>query len=417
MVEEFLRTEESAALATDAFWRRMAGPPAEMTPDCRILHAITGVSMGGAEMMLYRLLARGDRTRFSPAVLSLLRPGPIGERIRALDVPLLTLGMRQERPLSPAILRLVRVARSVRPTLIQGWMYHGNLAASLGALLSGRRPPVIWNVRHSIHDLKRETRLTRGIIRAGAALSSSPRAIIYNSRLGAAQHEKMGYDPAKTVVIPNGFDCQLFRPRPAMRQRLCQEAGIDEAAAIIGMIARNHPQKDPCNLIKATALLVGRGLRVHVLIVGLGFDAGNAELLRAIHQAGIAGRVSLLGQRHDIPEIVAGLDIATLPSAWGEGFPNVLGEAMASGVPCVATDIGDSAWIVGRTGFVVPPRDSEALAAALGRLIALGPEGRQQLGAAARARVLEDFGVDEIVRQYETLYERSRVTALVAVQA
>lgn len=416
MVEEFLKMEESAVLAPDVSWRPIASRSAEMTPDRKVLHTITGLTMGGAEMMLYRLLARGDRTRLSPAVLSLLSPGPVGERMRALGVPVRTLGMRQEQPLSPALLRLVGIARAVRPTLIQGWMYHGNLTASLCALLSGRQP-VIWNVRHSISDLKRETLLTRGIIRAGAALSWSPRAIIYNSRRGAAQHEAIGYDPAKTMVIPNGFDCQLFRPRPAMRRRLCQEAGIDEAAAIIGMIARNHPQKDPGNLIKATALLVGRGVHLHVVIVGPGFDAGNSELVRAIHQAGIAERVSLLGQRHDIPEVVAGLDIATLTSAWGEGFPNVLGEAMASGVPCVATDVGDSAWIVGRAGLVVPAGDPEALADALGRLIALGPQERQQLGAAARARVLQDFGVDEIVRQYETLYEQALAPSLVAVQA
>ena len=138
------------------------------------------------------------------------------------------------------------------------------------------------------------------------------------------------------------------------------------------MIARHHPQKDPGNLIKATALLARRAINVHVVIVGTGFDTGDAEVMRAIGQAGVADRFSLLGERHDIPDIVAGLNVATLPSAWGEGFPNVLGEAMACGVPCVTTDIGDSAWIVGDAGIVVPPRDPEALADALGRLVALG---------------------------------------------
>jgi len=416
MADKYLNVHEQSPLDPSSSWRRDADST-EPAPDVKILHTITGVSMGGAEMMLYRLLARCDRDRFAPAVLSLLSPGQIGERIRAMGIPIMTLGMRQDRPLSPAMFRLVRAARSVRPTLIQGWMYHGNLAASLSALLSGSRLPVIWNVRHSIHDLDRETTLTRGFIRLAAALSWSPRAIIYNSRLSADQHERIGFAAARTVVIPNGFDCNQFRPRPEMRQRLCAEVGIDGSAVIIGMVARNHPQKDPTNLVRAAALLLARGVKVHVVIVGPGFDGGNTDLLRAVQQAAIAGRVSLLGERDDIPELVAGFDIAALPSAWGEGFPNVLGEAMASGVPCVATDIGDSAWIVARTGLIVPPSDAEALAEALGCLATLGPEGRQQLGAAARARVIEEFEVDEIVHRYEMLYEQATACSLVAAKA
>jgi glycosyltransferase involved in cell wall biosynthesis len=406
VAEEYVNIDETSVLVPGRAWREVGKASASRAPELRVLHVITGVIMGGAEMMLYKLLARGDRARFEPTVLSLLGLGPVGARMSAMGVPLLTLGMRQERPLSLAMLRLIPMARQVHPSLIQGWMYHGNLAASACALLSGRRVPLIWNVRHSIHDMAHETRLTRGFIRLGAALSSSTRAVIYNSRLSARQHEELGYDPGKTVVIPNGFDCELFRPRPEMAERLRNEARIKPGRVVVGMVARNHPQKDPGNLLKATALLAKRAMDVHLVIVGPGFDTGNAEVMSAINQAGIADRVSLLGERHDIPDIVAGLDIATLPSAWGEGFPNVLGEAMACGVPCVTTDIGDSAWIVGDVGLVVPPRDPEALADALGRLVALGGEGRRQLGAAARARVIERFEVDDIVRQYQGLYER-----------
>jgi glycosyltransferase involved in cell wall biosynthesis len=406
MAEEYVNIDDTSVLSPSPAWQDVPKTRSGVGSGLSVLHVITGVSMGGAEMMLFRLLARGDRGRFSPAVLSLLAPGAIGARISGMDVPLLSLGMRQERPLSPAMLRLIPIARSLRPSLLQGWMYHGNLAASGCALLSGRRIPVIWNVRHSIHDIAHENRLTRGFIRLGAALSSSTRAIIYNSRLSASQHEALGYDSDRTVVIPNGFDCQLFRPRPEMAQRLRQQTGIGPDRVIVGMVARNHPQKDPHNLIKATALLAKRGTDVHVVIVGTGFETTNAEIMGAIAQAGVADRFSLLGERHDIPDIVAGLDVATLPSAWGEGFPNVLGEAMACGVPCVTTDIGDSAWIVGSAGLVVPPRDPEALADALGRMVALGCEGRRQLGAVARARVIEHFEVDDIIGRYQALYDQ-----------
>ena len=406
MAEKYVNIDETYVLAPSPAWSDVGEAQPPRLTNLRVLHVITSVTMGGAQMMLYRLLARGDRSRFSPTVLSLLAPGAIGGWISTMDMPLLSLGMRQERPLSPAMLRLIPVARSLRPSLIQGWMYHGNLAASGCALLSGRRLPVIWNVRHSLHDMGRENRLTRGFIRLGAALSSTTRAIIYNSRLSAHQHEALGYNPDRTVEIPNGFDCQLLRPRPEMAEWLRREANIDPGRVIIGMVARNHPQKDSGNLIRATALLAKRGIDVHVVIVGPGFDTENAEVMGAIVQAGVTERFSLLGERHDIPDLVAGFDIATLPSAWGEGFPNVLGEAMASGVPCVTTDIGDSAWIVGGTGIAVPPRDPEALADGLGRLVALGCEGRRQLGAAARARVVEHFEIDDIIGRYQELYER-----------
>jgi glycosyltransferase involved in cell wall biosynthesis len=406
MAEEYVKIDPASVLQPSHAWHEVREAASQCAAGLSMLHVITGVTMGGAEMMLFRLLARCDRSRFAPTVLSLLTPGAVGERIGAMGVPLLTLGMRQERPLSRAMLRLIPIARSLEPSLLQGWMYHGNLAASACALLSGRRLPVIWNVRHSLHDLGCENRLTRGFIRLGAALSSSTRAIVYNSRLSASQHEALGYESGRTVVIPNGFDCRLFRPRPEMAQRLRHSTGIGPDRVVIGMVARYHPQKDPFTLIKATAHLARRGIDVHVLIIGTDFDAGNAPVVRAIAEAGLAERISLLGERHDIPDLVAGLDIATLPSAWGEGFPNVLGEAMACGVPCVATDIGDSAWIVGRTGIVVPPRDPDALADALARLVALGPDGRRQLGAAARARVIEHFEVDEIVGRYEALYQR-----------
>jgi glycosyltransferase involved in cell wall biosynthesis len=125
-----------------------------------------------------------------------------------------------------------------------------------------------------------------------------------------------------------------------------------------------------------------------------------------VRECGLGDRVSLLGERTDIPEVVAGFDLAALSSAWGEGFPNVVGEAMASGVPCVATDVGDCRWVIGPHGAIVPPRQSEALASALGRLLDLDPQARQQLGLAGRARILQQFSLQEVVSQYEALHLR-----------
>jgi glycosyltransferase involved in cell wall biosynthesis len=264
---------------------------------------------------------------------------------------------------------------------------------------------VIWNIRHSVHDLALEKRLTRAIIRLCARLSRLPRAIVYNARVSAAQHRALGFAAGRAVVIPNGFDTARFRPRPDAKAWLCRELAIDPALTLVGMIARNHPMKDPGNLLRAVALLQARGgAAVHLVIVGDGLDHTNAELGALVRELGLCPRVTLLGERNDVPALVAGFDIAVLPSAWGEGFPNMLGEAMASGVPCVATDVGDSTWVVGAHGLIVPPRQSEALADALARLIGLGADARRQLGLAGRARIVQHFSIQEVARQYEALH-------------
>jgi glycosyltransferase involved in cell wall biosynthesis len=377
----------------------------------KVLHVITTLEIGGAECMLLRLLAAGARDTFEPGVLSLMDPGrtqvaTLTSQIAALRVTIATLGMAQGHPSAAAAWRLGRIVRATAPDLLQGWMYHGNLAATIGSWALAQRAPVLWNIRHSVHDLALEKPLTRLILRLSARLSHRPQAIIYNSRVSAAQHVRLGFDASRAVVIPNGFDGTVFRPRPDARARLRAQLGIDPTQTVIGLVARDHPMKDPGNLVRAAALLRARGQAVHLVIVGSGLDQTHPELSTLVGGCGLEAHVSLLGERTDIPDLVAGFDIATLCSAWGEGFPNVLGEAMASGVPCVATDVGDCSWVIGPHGAIVPPCHSEALANALGRLLDLGPDARQQLGLAGRARVLQHFSIQEVVGQYETLHLR-----------
>ena len=375
----------------------------------KILHAITTLDVGGAENMLVRLLEAGTRDEFEPSILSLMDPDSCpGETLVAqatsLRVPLFTLGLAQGDWRVAALWRLARILRTASPELLQGWMYHGNLTATIGSWLLPRRPPVLWNVRHSLHDLALEKPLTRLIIRLSSRLSRLPQAIIYNSRVSAAQHARLGFDASRAVVIPNGFNGTQFRPQPEAGARLRRDLGIDPARTVIGLIARDHPMKDPGNLIRAVALLQARGRAVHLVIIGRGMDASNQQLGALVRESGIGSQISLLGERTDVPAWVAGFDVAALSSAWGEGFPNVLGEAMASGVPCVATDVGDCGWVVGPHGIIVPPRQSEAMANALARLIDLGSDARHQLGLAGRARILQYFSLQEVVRQYEALH-------------
>ena len=371
----------------------------------KILHIITTASVGGAELMLCRLLERNDQSRHQQAVLSLMTPTSLKERILSLGMPLYTLDMRPPLPGFACLRRLGRILREYRPDLVQGWMYHGNLAATVGARLSGFKGPVLWNVRHSLHDMRYEKPISRMIIRLNARLSKHPRAIVFNSYKSIEQHRAVGFAPDRCVFVPNGVDCSLYRPRPDLHDKVRAELGIEASAPLIGMIARYHPMKDPINLLKAVAIVTKRLPNVRLIVVGRHFDQKNDLVLDAISKLGLQDRVQLLDRRNDIPRLLAAIDVVTLPSAWGEGFPNVLGEAAAAGVPCVATDIGDSARVVGDGGRIVPPRDPEALAGALADILCLDPAERQQIGEAARRHVTSHFELSVIARHFATVHD------------
>ncbi len=372
----------------------------------KIVYVSTGIGTGGAQIMLYHLLSRINRERFSPVVISLMDHGIIGDRIAALDIPIYTIGMKQGKPTLASIWRLVHTIREINPDLIQGWMYHGNLAAQLANFVFvfiGQKP-VLWGIHHSITALKSETKLTQLIIKLGAFLSPYVEKIIFVSKNSKVQHEALNYSIDKTCVIPNGFDTDLFKPSQEARSNIRKELNLDQEAVLIGLICRYHPMKDHNNFLQAAALLLKKHPNIHFILAGTNVDKNNHHLYQLIQELGIVERVYLLGERSDMPQLTAALDIATSASAYGEAFPLVVGEAMSCGVPCVVTDVGDSAWIVDHTGKVVTPRNSQALAEAWQELIVMNLDERQALGKAARERIIECFSLDSVVAQYEELY-------------
>jgi len=369
----------------------------------RIAHFITGLSTGGAEMMLYKLLSHMDHNRFAPTVISLSNRGALGERIEALGISVHTMGMKPGKPSLTSIWKLLKVVHKLKPDMIQGWMYHGNLAAQLCAPFSPGRPSVIWNIRQSLYSLEYEKKRTATIIRTCSYLSRFPQHIVYNSKISAEQHEALGYRRNKRVFIPNGFDTDIFKPSTEASKTIRKELNIPDDSLVIGLIGRYHPMKDHPNFIRAAARLIKNHPSIHLIMAGTQVDENNTTLLQYINDLNLLPRIHLLGERSDIPCITAALDISS-SSAYAEGFSNVIGEAMACGVPCVVTDVGDSAWVVGNTGKVVPPRNPEALATALAQLVAMGRENRRILGQRARQRILKNFSLDVVVKRYEQLY-------------
>jgi len=378
-----------------------------------VVHVITGLSRGGAEAMLCKLLSRIDHGRYDLQVISLTDIGPVGREIGKLGIPVRALGMERGIPSPLLLLRLARWLRSASPDIVQTWMYHADLVGGLAAKLAGGIP-VIWGVRQSQLDPSKSKKTTIWTARACAALSASvPERIVCCSHVAADVHRDLGYAADKLRVIPNGFDLVRFSPDPALRASVRQELGIALDVHVVGMVARFDPQKDFPTLIEAARRLNERKPRARFVLCGKQVTPDNAELTARIAAAGQSECFHLLGERHDVERLLTAFDVCCLSSAFGEGFPNVLGEAMACQVPCVATDVGDSAHIIGDTGVTVPPSDIPALAEALGRLLRLSQEERARLGKAARARVAATFELDVVTRQFEALYLdvlKSRVT-------
>ena len=374
----------------------------------RVAHIITGLAADGAETMLYKLLRAMDRTQFDPLVVSLGDKGAIGAHIEELGIPVFCCGMRPGVPSLAAAFRMVRRLRDFRPDLLQGWMYHGNLAAQMASAFLPGRTPVIWNIRGSHHILREEKPLTAATIWLGARLSRLPVTIINNSLSSARSHDHyLGFAKDRWAILPNGFELEKFAPSDHAREELREELRLPADSLLIGLIGRYHPMKDHTNFLKAAAILHHWVPDVHFVLAGAGVDQDNAELRELVTAFGLEDCLHLLGGRTDAPHVTAALDIAGSAS-YSEAFPNVIGEAMSCGVPCVVTDVGDSAWVVGDTGFSVPPREPNALSDAWLELIGRGPGGRQTLGAAARIRIASLFSIGAVAAQYAQLYNQVR---------
>jgi glycosyltransferase involved in cell wall biosynthesis len=327
----------------------------------------------------------------------------MGAQIEALGVPVITLGMRAGRPSIASMLKLRREINALQPDLIQGWMYHGNLVAILARFFCAKKVPVVWNIRQSLYQIEKEKVLTRQVIRANRFLSKSVCSLLYNSHLSREQHEAFGFSSCNGLVIPNGINCQQFHFSIDARRRIRSELSIPEKVIVVGHVARFHPMKDHACFLKAAAIILEHYPETHFILSGREVSLNNVELERHIPNK-FKNRFHLLGERSDMADLMSAMDILS-SSSWGEAFPNVLGEAMAVGIPCVTTDVGDSALIIGNCGIVVPPKDEITLANGMELLLAMPSLERRALGDKSRQRIEDNFKLSVIVEKYAELYK------------
>jgi glycosyltransferase involved in cell wall biosynthesis len=370
----------------------------------RIVHVITGLTGGGAEMMLLRLTER-LQPRLDQHVIALGAPGPVGERLQTGGVDTTALGISPSWPNPLAIWHLARLLERLRPDVVQTWLYHADLIGGLAARMAGVQA-VAWNIRNNDLPSGRAKARTRSIVRLLACLSSRiPDRIVCCSRAALETHIRLGYDGKRFELIPNGFDLSQFKPDAEARGSVRANLGLAHDTPLVGLIARFDPQKNHAGFFAAAGQLHRSRPDVNFVLAGSGISADNTLLAQWSRQAGVDAVTHLLGERDDIPRITAALDVASSSSSWGEAFPNVLAEAMACGVPCVATDVGDAAHIVADTGLVVPRDDAPALALAWQDLLSLPSMERSSLGQRARQRVASHFEIGDIAGRYADLYE------------
>ena len=299
----------------------------------RIVHVITGLGIGGAEKMLYKLVKEHSRHNVEIAVISLGALGPIGKEMQSLGVCVEALNMKRGRiPGFSVFMKLVAIIRRRKTEVLQGWMYHGNIAVTIAGLFITPRPKIYWNIRQSLGSIQVETRLTRKLIRIGAFLSRTPTAIIYNSRESARQHTDIGYSNKRSQFIPNGFDISELSYDDSMRMRVRRELGVDDDTTLIGHVARFHPKKDHNTFLEAAKTVLEKKSDVMFLGVGRGVEKNNLSLWRRIEELQLGKSVILLGEKNDVTSLYTALDLFVSSSAWGEGFPNCIGEAMAMGI-------------------------------------------------------------------------------------
>lgn len=374
----------------------------------KIFHIITGLNDGGAEAVLYRLCI--SDLAYQHVVISLMGEGKYGPLLRKAGIEVHCLGMQRGRVSLTGLIQLWRLLHREQPAIVQTWMYHANLLGGILARLAGVLH-VFWGIHHTTLEPSASRRTTRLVARFGAWLSHwVPTGIVCCAKVAQEVHRKLGYADSKMAVIPNGYDLASFTSSPESRKRLRTEWGFDENVLLLGMVARFHPTKDHENLLAALSLLKKQQLPLHCLLAGYGMDAANQQLIKWLDQYALQNEVILLGQRNDISQIMNSIDIHVL-SSYGEAFPNVLAEAMACGTPCVSTDVGDAAMIIGNTGWIVPPKSSELLAHSLKVALKEWQDKSAWLKRQqdARQRILERFSIERMVSTYHMVWNRMGV--------
>ena len=376
----------------------------EFTRKIKITFIITGLSTGGSEIMLLKLLKKFDKKVITASVISLTTKGQIGPQIERLGIDVFTIQMNRRFPSFIKFFKLIKLLKNLNPDIVNTRLYHADLIGGLAAKFVNIEN-IIWGVYQSNLSFGANKFKTIMVMRICALFSRFlPKYIFTNSKSAIYSHVVAGYDKKKFILIPNGFDLEEFKPNKKLRFAARQEFGFLERTPVIGFVGRYDPQKNQIGFIDAAIEVKKVFPKVQFIFVGPGVDNSNKKLCNAYASAGLEANVRFLGSRKDIVRLINAFDILVLPSI-GESFPNILGEAMSCSVPCVVTDVGDARLIVGDPERVSRPDDMIGFGKKIIELLSLNKKQLSVLGKKSRLRIKNNFEINKIARIFEQKYK------------
>lgn len=362
-----------------------------------VLFLIRSLEPGGAERQLVELMKGIDKRRFRVCVMTFYPGGALEAELAGCEgVTVTSLAKRGRWRLVGFLVRWVKAVRRSDAAVLHGYMAGANELCLLAGKLFGRR--VVFGVRSADVDHFRYGAVRGWVYRVDAVLSRFADRVIVNSRAGLSHAGRFGYSEKRMVVVLNGVDTSHFRPDLEGGRRLREEWGVGIGSSLVGIVGRLDPVKDHELFLRAAAGVLKEEPSARFVAVGDGLPERRAALGREAEDHGLGASVRWEAGRPDLPAVYSALDVLCL-SSQSEGFPNVVAEAMACGVPCVVADVGDAAWIVGQTGIVASTRDEAGLADGLLRM--LRDPDRKAKGRAARERVEEHFSMTRLVQRTE----------------
>jgi glycosyltransferase involved in cell wall biosynthesis len=365
---------------------------------------IRSLNIGGTERQIIELVKGLDRKRFNITVGLFYNEGALIEDIKNMPwIHVISLNKAGRWDIIKFFLRFIKLLKALQPDILYSFLPDANIVGLIAGRLSGVKQ-IIWGVRASNMDVSCYDWLSRISLRLSTLLSRFPDAIITNSYAGREFHRSLGYNTNRMMVIPNGIATDRFKPDHSAGLRVRDEWNIDEERITIGLVGRLDPMKDHTTFLQAVKIFDQKEYSVCFVCIGDGKEPYKSEIHSLCRRLGLNGSLIWTGERYDMIAVYNAMDIVTSSSSFGEGFPNVIGEAMACGVPCVVTDVGDSAIIVGETGIIVPPKDPQALADGWRSMLKHLDDKSYSIKEKTRARMVSHYNCEIFIQRTSRMF-------------
>ena len=366
----------------------------------QVMHVISGLHVGGAETMLYRLLSQSSLQKNS-VVISLSSGGELTEKIRQLGVEVIEL---PRGSLFSTLKRLAEQVQLYKPNVLQSWLYRADLLTSWVAWRA--RIPLIWNVRQTeVAMVAQQSHIWWAQRMAVYVSKWLPKKIIYCAQAAKNSHEHIGYKQSKGMVINNGVDTQHFSMDESLRRAQRQDLGVLNDEMLVGMVGRFDPLKNHARFLRVLRDVIKQCPKQTVkgVLVGRGINIENDELMELIQRYDLVGKIELIEEVDNIQPLYCALDVHVLTSD-SEGWPNVLAEAMSVGLPCVATDVGDVSGILSDRSEVINRNNETQIAKKVVEFVQLPKSERWKIGKLNREKIQQNSSLQSAVERYDDLY-------------